>query len=273
MPNPSSPFVTIDGLSNMRDIGGWAITVDKNSTPTTQVRKAILYRGEDTSTISDKGVAKLHELGISIIFDIRSQQQIDRVGGPRELEGIRRVWIPVFGQEEYTPEKAGLRYQQYAGDGTDGIVQAFTEILVHGGPTTFRTIMLHLASLPPNTSSRTSATAPTACMMHCTTGNNRSGVFIGVLLSLLGLSPASIAAEYSLSNEGLAPTRHSAVARLIKNPVFAAAYGDEAKARAERMKWGSAQNYFREVCGLSQDEIKRVRECLTDKIVDSSKSR
>lgn len=112
------PFVNVDGLANVRDIGGWSI-VDSNGNGRYSVRKGIIYRGPDTSSITDTGMAKLRALGVTMIFDLRSKVQIDRAGGHKEIEGIQWIWCPVFGEEEYTQEKAGLRYQQYASDGTE----------------------------------------------------------------------------------------------------------------------------------------------------------
>ena len=111
-------FVSVPGLANLRDIGGWPI-VDTNGNTISTVRKGLVYRGPDPSLVTAAGLAKLKELGITVSFDIRSKQQIDKAGGYRELEGIRRIWCPVFGEGEYTPEKAAIRYQQYSSDGTD----------------------------------------------------------------------------------------------------------------------------------------------------------
>ena len=111
------PFVSIDGLANVRDIGGWLV-VDSNGN-LGSVRKGIVYRGPDTSSITDVGTTKLKALGVTKMFDLRSKAQIDRAGGHKEIEGIQWIWCPVFSEEEYTQEKAGLRYQQYSSDGTE----------------------------------------------------------------------------------------------------------------------------------------------------------
>jgi protein tyrosine/serine phosphatase len=130
--------------------------------------------------------------------------------------------------------------------------------------------MLHIAFMNPD--------SPSACYIHCTTGNNRSGVFVGVILSLLGVTPEKIAEEYALSDVGLGPTRDAAVERLMKSPVFAGA-GGGGRARAERMvgarpesmlamlemvnkKWGSAEGYFKTMAGLTDEEIEKVRRVL-----------
>lgn len=99
---------------------------------------------------------------------------------------------------------------------------------------------------------------------------------------MLGLSPENIAKEYALSDIGLRPTRDAVVNRLMKSPVFANA-GGGGRARAERMvgarpesmlamlemvdqKWGSAEGYLKGTCGLSDEEIKRVKAVLIEPV-------
>jgi hypothetical protein len=65
----------------------------------------------------------------------------------------------------------------------------------------------------------------------------------------------------------------------MKNPIFAQA-GGGGRARAERMvgareesmlailemvrrKWGTAEGYVKEVCGLTDEEVERVKRVLT----------
>ncbi|KAG9232382.1 putative tyrosine-protein phosphatase [Amylocarpus encephaloides] len=266
------PFIQIDGLCNFRDIGDLPTTF-----PSLLTRSNVLYRGPDLGQITSEGEQQLRDLGIAVIFDIRSTPQIDRAGGVQEIEGIKRIWCPVFEDGEYTPEKAGLRYQQYSSEGTEGIVAAFEEILIHGAKPTFRPLLLYLASLPPPSSP---AKAP-AVMVHCTTGNNRSGVFIGILLAILGVSRNLIAVEYALSQDGLLASRDKAVERLMKNSKFVQAVGtgEQGRQRAERMlgareesmsamlemvedKWGSVERYLKEECGLGIEVVERVREVL-----------
>jgi hypothetical protein len=108
------PFISsAPGLANLRDIGGLPIADESGGSQST-VRKGLIYRGPDPSPVTESGLAVLKDLGITTSFDLRSKQQIDRAGGYRELEGIRRIWRPIFGEEEYTPEKAAIRYQQYS---------------------------------------------------------------------------------------------------------------------------------------------------------------
>ncbi|KAH7348611.1 putative tyrosine-protein phosphatase [Rhexocercosporidium sp. MPI-PUGE-AT-0058] len=273
------PFVDIPGLANFRDIGGWPIE-DSKGIVTGTVRKGVFYRGPDTTTVTDEGVVKLRELGITTDFDLRSKGQIEKAGGSKDLEGIQRVWCPAFPDGEYSPEKAAARYVLYASDGTEGIVEAFTEILTHGAPAC-RTMLLHLAAMSPD--------SPTACYIHCTTGNNRSGVFVGIILSLLGVKPDVIAEEYKLSDIGLQPIRQGVVDRLMKSPVFARS-GGGGRERAERMvgartesmlamlemverKWGGAEMYVKTLCGLTDEDIVKVRRVLIRQSVATTERR
>jgi protein tyrosine/serine phosphatase len=142
-------------------------------------------------------------------------------------------------------------------------------------------MLLHLASITID--------QPKACFIHCTTGNNRSGVFIGVILDLLHVPWPLIAEEYSLSNIGLRPTRDKVVERLMKSPVFSNA-GGGGRERAERMvgarkesmlamldmvqkKWGGAEGYVRDACGLRAEEIERIRVLMTVKDERTSRKR
>jgi hypothetical protein len=117
-PHLSPPFVDIPGLANFRDIGGLPIE-DGAGKIIARVRKGILYRGPDTRTILPEGIEKLKNIGITTDFDLRSEGQIEKLGGPNEMDGIQRVWAPAFPDGEYSPEKAAARYVQYASDGTE----------------------------------------------------------------------------------------------------------------------------------------------------------
>ena len=131
-------------------------------------------------------------------------------------------------------------------------------------------MLLHVAAMSPD--------SPTACYIHCTTGNNRSGVFVGIILSLLGVKPEVIAEEYRLSDIGLRPVREGVVDRLMKSPVFARS-GGGGRERAERMvgarpesmlamlemvnrEWGGAEMYVKTMCGLTDEEISQVRKVM-----------
>lgn len=137
-----------------------------------------------------------------------------------------------------------------------------------------RTVINHLLASTP----QEDGSLP-AIYMHCTTGNNRTGVFIAMLLLLLQVPVQHVVHEYTLSEQGLATTRHLNIERLLKKGAFKE-YGDvEARRKCERMvgaraesmealvmeverRWGGVEGYFRDVVGLSALEIVRLRDIL-----------
>jgi protein tyrosine/serine phosphatase len=116
--------------------------------------------------------------------------------------------------------------------------------------------------------------------MHCTTGNNRTGVFIALLLLLLNVPPQYVVRDYTMSEIGLAPTRHINVERLLKKGAFSEFGEVEARRECERMvgarpesmealleeierRWGGAEGYFLDAVGLSQEEVNELKRILT----------
>jgi protein tyrosine/serine phosphatase len=132
------------------------------------------------------------------------------------------------------------------------------------------TVLRHLLSVEP----------PHTLFMHCTTGNNRTGVFVALLLLLLNVPVEYIVRDYTLSEVGLAATKHINVERLLKKGAFQE-YGQvEARRKCERMvgtrpesmfalleeverQWGGAEGYFLGVVGMSEEEVRAIRRYLT----------
>jgi protein tyrosine/serine phosphatase len=152
-------------------------------------------------------------------------------------------------------------------------VSAFIEILVSGKQIMAR-VLRHLIT------SAEGSNRPPALFMHCTTGNNRTGVFVAVLLRLLHVPKEYVVREYALSEAGLASTRHVNVERLLRKGAFKEFGEVEARKKCERMvgaraesmealleevdkRWGGAEGYFLKVVGLTKQETESVRDILT----------
>lgn len=138
-----------------------------------------------------------------------------------------------------------------------------------------RTVLLHMIS------SGSVNTPPEAVFMHCTTGNNRTGAFVALLLLLLGVTGEIVAQEYALSEAGLAPTRHINVERLLEKGAFQEYEPEEARRKCMRMvgarqesmealivevekMWGGAEGYFLREVGLSNEDLEKLRNVLIE---------
>jgi Tyrosine phosphatase family len=121
-PLPHPPFHDIPGLSNFRELQGTAAM----GQPDTYIRPGVVFRSSEPSQLTDDGVTKLQALGITHVYDLRSVVEIQRaatspgrVGEVKAWPGATRVFLPVFLDQDYSPEAVALRFSNYAGEGCD----------------------------------------------------------------------------------------------------------------------------------------------------------
>lgn len=211
--------------------------------------------------------------GIQYIFDLRSTSEIQRDGpewqgvqvdapNPYAQYGMIRRWTPVFADQDYGPEQVALRYQQYTRSGSEGFVKAYRDILL-AAPRAYGIIFRHLAS-------------PDArpCLVHCTAGKDRTGVFVALLKMLAGVDKKAIGEEYALTDVGLQHLKPVFMQRLLKNPRL---QGNEAGVRnmmsskKENMEatvemiereFGGAEQYLRMYCKMGDGEIEGLKKNL-----------
>lgn len=120
------PFVNAPGLLNFRDAGGHLVTVGDRAGRAT-VRRGVLFRSAE---IGIEGGEALRRLGVTRVFDLRSAVESGTPGYrvahgetaapvlPESWEGIDRVWLPVFLDQDYSPEAIAMRFQKYS-NGTE----------------------------------------------------------------------------------------------------------------------------------------------------------
>ncbi|KAK4215874.1 tyrosine-protein phosphatase [Rhypophila decipiens] len=289
IPLPTPPFITtIPGIANLRDVGGYPISSSSGPSPSPVkkiVRKGILYRAAEPSSVSPQGATLLTTsaatseggLGVTHIYDLRSLIELakkDPSSAEWDANGLAtRVFVPVFLDKDYSPEAMALRFQSYS-QGTEGFVRAYETILesaAHEGNefAPFKTIIGHLAG------GEQGEVEVTPCMVHCTAGKDRTGIIVAIVLSLLGVEDEAIAHDYSLTDLGLAQRKEAIVRHLMETPAL---FGDRARAETMvssrkgnmlatlqmmRQKYGSVEKYVVEHCKVSPDTVERLRKNLT----------
>ncbi|KFX96620.1 hypothetical protein O988_05240 [Pseudogymnoascus sp. VKM F-3808] len=260
---PSPPFIQVEGLPNLRDLGGYAVPGSKNS-----IRRGVIYRaGAPSSQIDDEGRSTIKSLGITHVYDLRSNPEIEKAeaagrGGVVEFEGSKRVFAPVFTDVDYSPQNLMVRFKNYQSGSPEGFTAAYGDILKNA-PQSYTQILRHITQWP---------TSP--LMLHCTAGKDRTGVLCALILSLCGVDDETVAQEYSLTEAGLAQWREQVVAGLMASktvPSDRTGALNMLSARAENMmatlkmikeKYGGAEGYIRKQCGLSDEEIAQIKSSL-----------
>jgi protein tyrosine/serine phosphatase len=213
---PSPPFIVVPGVHNFRDIGGYGVRSPPDSLggSPVSVKRGLIYRCAELTNIAGEGKSKLGDLGIKTIFDLRSFKEAEKSGGKSATDtavpGISRVPVPVFEDQDFSPEQLALRYRPYLDGGTEGFTQAYSDILENGAPS-FTRIFKHLRDTPND-----------PFIVHCAAGKDRTGVFAALVLNLAGVDDETIAQEYSLTEMGLKEWMPWALAYVEKSLPFRA---------------------------------------------------
>lgn len=171
-------MLNIDGIQNVRDIGGYSGAGSK------KVKYGALYRG---SCMDEAIQSNLR------ITDMGKQEMVARVGIKTDLDlrGANNVTESALGNgvDFYAPPYSYLTYATAITDAT------------HRGY--FKTMFEYIV---------TQLTASKPVYIHCSGGCDRTGTFVFLLMGLLGVSESDLAKEYelsSLSAIGAGRTRNS----------------------------------------------------------------
>ncbi|GIF95437.1 tyrosine-protein phosphatase [Catellatospora citrea] len=166
-------------LFNFRDVGGLA-TTDGG-----EVRRGVLFRSDTLTALGEADRERFAQLGVHTVIDLRHPVELERHGRAPAwcCEDWHNVPLnnPVWRAEDYSPE-AGVvafllaRYHETAEHAAADIARAVELIATAEGPT----------------------------VVHCWGGRDRTGVVIALVLELAGVSDADIAADYELTEQGMA---------------------------------------------------------------------
>ncbi len=166
--------LVIDGLVNLRDLGGLSTA----SGLTTQPGR--LLRSESPHTLTDAGLRALLDLGIGAVVDLRTDSERERRPSPLVDAGVHHLHAPIFTDDEDYPDHLSTAAEVYCWwlhERSAGIARAMTAI----------------------------ADAPSApILVHCHAGKDRTGVIVALVLRLAGMSIDAIADDYAISGIQLA---------------------------------------------------------------------
>ena len=175
---PAARWVELEGLDNVRDVGGLPL-VDGGTT-----RSGVLLRSASLHYATAADVEHLVDrFGLRLVLDLRTQREIDRDGPtPIAAAGVETVALSFIPEDEPTAARR----------------PATT-------PTRCCAATSATSSTAPRTSSRPCAgwpppdTGPT--LVHCAAGKDRTGVLVAIVLDVVGVRREAVVADYALSAE------------------------------------------------------------------------
>lgn len=256
-----------DGLINFRDVGGMPLTAGGVTT------SGILYRSAALSGLTAEGLEQLAATDIGVIVDFRTaterEMAPDRVPTSRSF---RVVDLPLL-----EGAVTGLAQQGASADPA-ATAQAAMQILaqlpalgdlyvsmLEGGAASFA----EFARLV----SQATVTPPTAVLVHCTAGKDRTGVSTALVLDAVGVTREAVVADYASSQQNLAgPWADAMLAQVAKfgvpltDEVRELVAGTPASAIEKALAWVDAQGgsaAYLASGGLTDAELATLKAALT----------
>jgi protein-tyrosine phosphatase len=255
------PRHSFERVANFRDLGGHTTRDGR------RVRHGRLFRSGHLAHCSDADVALLAEIGLRVVFDFRTQADIEKDGADRLPESTRHRQLPMPDPAAGEDLRAMIREA-----GQEGLERIFG----NGGAE--RLMIRSAASLV------TERRAPYACfieelarpesfpaLFHCSAGKDRAGWAGSLVLLALGVEEADVIEQYLLSNRDLEHNRE----RLRSDQ--SVEWGDlllpllevrleyvEASFEALHREWGSFDAYFHDGLGISEAQRRQLAENLLE---------
>lgn len=172
--------IRLPGTSNLRDLGGYAGAGGRS------VRWGRLYRSGAMPRLGQPDWAWMHEQGIATVCDLRSAAERELAPtlwqGPDHTRHILADYDPhpIFGKP-FVPARPGAAVN----DLHQGLYSLFVEMLAPAFREMFAALLDEQAPI----------------IVHCSAGQDRTGIAAGLLLALLGVDRETIYADYLLSAE------------------------------------------------------------------------
>ncbi|MET7536444.1 tyrosine-protein phosphatase [Streptomyces sp. NPDC005507] len=239
--------IRLDGAVNFRDAGGYRTTDGR------WLRMGEIYRTASLDKLTDRDLAKLKRLGISVDYDLRTQQE--RTSAPdRVPAGSHYVVADVLG------DLGGL-------SGLPASPEASAQLMVDAEKT--------MVSAPTAQQAYTTVLHGIAdadganALFHCTAGKDRTGWANATLLTALGVPRDTVMDDYLASNTYRAKENAATLAAMP--PAQAAVYKPMLDVRPEYLnsgfqevtsRYGTFDRYLDKALGLSHRDVRDLREDL-----------
>jgi protein tyrosine/serine phosphatase len=254
-------WIELDGVVNMRDVGGLPTTDGGTIAP----RR--LLRSDNLQELSDADVDHLVQVvGVTDIVDLRSNVEVQLEGpGPlqvRDLASHHRYSLLPEAEEEVSARDALLLAQEEA-------TGKRPEPVRHDDDFWASHYLGFLADRPDSVLGALSviADASGATIVHCAAGKDRTGTVVGLALSVAGVSDEDVVADYVATGERI----DRIVDRLMKRPAYADALREQPRdhhvPRPETMhriltvlrkRHGGAEGWLVDN-GWSEDQVAQLR--------------
>ena len=221
------------GLSNVRDLAGMPTAVGR------RIAERALIRADSLDKLAAEARELVREAGVSRIVDLRRSGESPR---PHPFAGdTTYVSVPV--QDPADPDNTHL-----------SLVDIYLTML-DLRPELFAEAVAAIADAPEG-----------AVVVHCAGGKDRTGMVVAMALSVAGVAPEVIAADYALTEERLADLDRAYLDRVTDPQTRELMRGLQATPASNMIRvlehletrYGGVEEYLRSG-GMSADQLERLR--------------
>src|SRR5271154_4893784 len=205
-------WIELEGAVNGRDLGGLPPQDGRRTA------RGRLLRADNLQELSASDVAKLvRDIGVTTVVDLRSSNELESEG-PAPLDavaGVRHVHHPVLPEVGSTTDviaealliKANHDESRYPDDPVCGHYLGYLEDRPDQIVAALRSI----------------AHSEGAALVHCAAGKDRTGVVVALALTVAGVLPQAVVADYAVTAERTEAT----VPRLLRSRTYARDIGSK----------------------------------------------
>ncbi|MBO9446966.1 tyrosine-protein phosphatase [Ruegeria sp. R14_0] len=253
--------VPLEGVLNTRDLGG--LKTEDGRT----VRAKQLIRSGEIDEISNGGMQRLDDMGVSVIVDLRTTAEA--TAHPAQWpdgQGPARHNFPVMENESQMIDdmRASIKSGTAKAEETDALFAGAFGYIATDYTDEFRDLFDVLLGQPEGE----------AVLFHCSGGKDRTGVATALILTALGVSQKDIQADFMMSNilkdaDQKAEQIAAEVNAVHGTSMTAEAvwpslgvresYLDEFYTSVEE-SYGSVDGYLRQGLGLTNEDLDTLRD-------------
>jgi len=191
-------WIDLDGLVNLRDVGGIPTTDGR------AVASGRLLRSDNLQSLSDADVEALLALGLTDVVDLRSDYEAE-MEGPGPLAGhpevaihqlsLFREWREGVGEEKPDERPEVLPEEALPWVDLEPSVELDNQVAAH--------YLSYLVDRPDSVVAalRTIAGAEGATLVHCAAGKDRTGTIVALALLLVGADREAVVEDYAASSD------------------------------------------------------------------------
>ncbi|MFW2440284.1 MAG: tyrosine-protein phosphatase [Arenicellales bacterium] len=259
--------VPLDGQTNFRDLGGGYETTDDRV-----VKWGEIYRSGELPRLSDKDLDRIESLDLRTVVNFLTPEETEARGKDRLPGGIREIAAPLSDDIDNDLAQVVLEARK-TGDFSSVLPEFNADIhrVLIKEATAEYAALLRAAADPVNR----------PLVFHCSHGVHRTGTAAAVLLSALGVPWETVREDYLLSNKyraeeidrrleelkTLAAEKQGVPPETVDTTNMEAFYrlqGSYIDASLDEavQGHGSMEAYIRNVLGLTDEEIKKLRDQL-----------